>query len=71
MYGGLGTNKSFGLRNTSHYIAPTMAWTLSRGVTFKFSPNFGLTDTSARFLMRFGVFAEFEDFAGAVKKLFH
>jgi hypothetical protein len=70
MYGGLGTSAGFGLRNTSHYIAPTVAWTLSKGVTFKLSPNFGLTGTSVRFLVRFGVFAEFEDFGDAVKKLF-
>jgi len=70
MYGGLGTNDNFGLQNTSHYLAPTIGWTLSRGVTFKFSPNFGLTDTSAGLLIRFGMFAEVEDFAGAIKKLF-
>jgi hypothetical protein len=70
MYGGLGTNQSIGLRNTSYYLAPAVAWTLSKGVTFKFSPNFGLTDTSAPVLVRFGVFAEMEDFAGAIKKLF-
>ena len=70
MYGGLGTNQSFGLRNTSHYVAPTVAWALSKGVTFKFSPNFGLTSTSVPVLLRFGVFAEMEDFGGAIKKLF-
>ena len=70
MYGGLGTNDSFGLQNTSHYLAPTVAWTLSRGVTFKLSPSFGLTDTSARVLLRFGVFAEVEEFGGMVKNLF-
>ena len=43
---------------------------LHRGVTFKLSPSFGLTDTSARVLLRFGVFAEVEDFAGMVKNLF-
>ena len=70
MYGGLGTGLSFGLRDTSHYVAPTVAWTLSRGVMFKVSPNFGLTDTSVPVLLRFGVVVEVEDFGSAVKKLF-
>ena len=70
MYGGLGTGQSFGLRDTSHYLGPTVAWTLSRGVMFKVSPNFGLTDTSVPVLLRFGVVVEVEDFGNAVKKLF-
>jgi hypothetical protein len=70
LYGGLGTSGSFGLQNTSHYIGPALAWTLTRGITLKVSPNFGLTDTSAGFLMRFGVFAEVEDFAGVIQRLF-
>jgi hypothetical protein len=70
LYGGLGTNVRFGLQNTSHYIGPGLAWTLTRGITLKVSPNFGLTNTSAGFLMRFGVFAEFKDFAGAIQHLF-
>jgi len=69
MYGGLGSDQSFGIRNTSHYVAPTIAWTLSRGLTLKLSPNFGLTRTSVPLLVRFGLFAEFEDFADTVKKL--
>ncbi len=70
MYGGLGTSQGFGLRGTSHYVGPTVAWTLSRGVMFKFSPNFGLTDNSVPLLLRFGVVVEVEDFGSAVKKLF-
>jgi hypothetical protein len=70
MYGGLGTSEGFGLRDTSHYVAPTVAWTLSRGVMFKVSPNFGITDTSVPLLLRFGVFAEVEDFGSALKQLF-
>jgi len=61
-YGGLGTHADFGLHETSHYIAPTLAWTLANGVTFKVSPGFGLTDTSAGFLMRFGVSFEIAQF---------
>ena len=62
LYGGLGTHTDFGLRETSHYIAPTAAWTLANGVTFKVSPGFGLTDNSAGFLMRFGVSFEIAQF---------
>ncbi len=43
MYGGLGTHKDFGLHGTSHYVAPTIAWTLNSGTTFKVSPGLGLT----------------------------
>ena len=62
LYGGLGTHTDFGLRETSHYIAPTVAWTLANGVMFKVSPGFGLTDNSAGFLMRFGVSFEIAQF---------
>ena len=62
LYGGLGTHTDFGLRETSHYIAPTVAWTLANGVTFEVSPGFGLTDNSAGFLMRFGVSFEIAQF---------
>ena len=62
MYGGLGTHASFGLRETSHYVAPTVAWTMANGTTFRISPGFGVTDTSARFLLRFGVAYEIDQF---------
>lgn len=62
LYGGLGKHSDFGLHETSHYIAPTVAWTLANGIRFSASPSFGLTDTSARFLMRFGVSYEIDQF---------
>ncbi len=55
VYGGLGTHDSFGFQETSHYLAPTVAWTLANGTSFRVSPGFGLTGTSAGFLLRFGV----------------
>jgi hypothetical protein len=70
MYGGLGTQRGFGLHDTSHYIAPTIAWTLANGTMFRVSPGFGLTDTSAGFLLRFGVSYEIEGFGRSVAKLF-
>jgi len=53
-YGGLGTHADFGLRGTSQYVAPTVAWKLANGTTFKVSPGFGVTEASAGFLLRFG-----------------
>ena len=70
MYGGLGTHADFGLDSTSHYIAPTAAWTLANGIRFSASPGFGLTETSARFLLRFGVSYEIEQFGRTVSRLF-
>jgi hypothetical protein len=60
IYGGLGTHEHFGLQDTSHYVAPTAAWTLANGTTFTLSPTFGITETSAKFLLRFAVSYEFE-----------
>jgi hypothetical protein len=70
MYGGLGTHAGFGLRETSQYAAPTIAWTLANGTAFKISPAFGLTDTSAGFLLRFGVSYEIEQFGRTMRALF-
>ncbi len=60
MYGGLGDRYSFGLHDTSHYIAPTITWRTPVGPTFRVSPGFGLNDNSHAFLLRFGVTYEFE-----------
>lgn len=70
MYGGLGTHESFGLTETSHYVAPTVAWTLASGTTFKVSPGFGVTGTSAGFLLRFGVSYEVAQIGRAARGLF-
>lgn len=55
MYGGLGEWREVRLAGTSHYIAPAIAWNLPNGVTFKFSPSFGVNSNSNRALVRFGV----------------
>jgi hypothetical protein len=62
VYGGLGTHDRFGFRDTSHYLAPTIAWTLANRTTFRISPGFGLTGTSAGFLLRFGISYEIPQF---------
>lgn len=62
MYGGLGTTASFGLKDTSHYVAPTVAYDAPRGTRFTFSPGFGLNGNSMGVLVRVGVQYEFQQF---------
>ena len=69
MYGGLGTHEGFGLRDTSHYVAPTASWSLPNGTTFRVSPGFGVTGTSASFLLRLGVSYEFEQIGRSARRL--
>jgi hypothetical protein len=71
VYGGLGTHANLGFDNTSHYLAPTVAWTLANGTQFRVSPTFGLSGTSVGFLLRFGVSYEIAQFRRAAQKLFH
>jgi hypothetical protein len=68
MYGSLGTHAGFGLGETSHYVAPTLAWTLASGTTFRLSPGFGTTGTSAPFLLRFGVSYEVAQFGRLARR---
>jgi hypothetical protein len=70
IYGGLGTHDSFGLHETSHYVAPVVAWNLPGGATFRVSPTFGVTDISAPFFLRFGVSYEFSQAGRSVRRLF-
>lgn len=61
-YGGLGDTWSLKLQDTSHYVAPVVEWQLPNGPSFKVSPGFGVTQTSAPFLLRFGVSYEIPQF---------
>jgi hypothetical protein len=70
MYGGMGTHADFGLRGTSQYVAPTIAFTLANGTAFHLSPGFGITQASAQFLLRFGVSYEVAQFGSALHNLF-
>jgi hypothetical protein len=70
MYGGLGDTESLGLHDTSHYLAPALAWNLPTGWTFRLSPGFGLNDNSHRLLLRWGVSREFDGFGEMVRRLF-
>jgi hypothetical protein len=70
MYGGLGDRYTFGLRNTSHYLAPALAWNLPSGWTLRLSPGFGLNDNSHRLLIRWGASREISGFGEMVSRLF-
>jgi hypothetical protein len=70
MYGGLGDRYSFGLPDTSHYLAPVVAWNLPSDWTIRLSPGFGLNDNSHRFLLRWGLSREFSGFGEAISRLF-
>jgi hypothetical protein len=70
MYGGLGDRHSFGLHNTSHYLAPVLVWNLPSDWALRISPGFGLNDNSHRFLLRWGVSREISGFGPMIGKLF-
>jgi len=70
MYGGLGDRYSFGLKDTSHYLAPAIAWNLPSGWTLRVSPGFGLNDNSHRFLLRWGISREISGFGEMVTRMF-
>ena len=70
MYGGLGDRYSFGLHETSHYLAPGLAWNLPSGWTFKIEPTFGLNGNSHQFLLRWGVSYEIAGLGQKVSQLF-
>ena len=70
MYGGLGDRYSFGLHDTSHYLAPGLAWNLPSGWTFRVEPTFGLNDNSHQFLLRWGASYEISGFGQKVAQLF-
>jgi hypothetical protein len=68
MYGDLGDRYSFGLHDTSHYLAPVMAWNFPSDWTLRISPGFGLNDHSHRFLLRLGISREVPGFGSMVGK---
>jgi len=70
MYGGLGDRYSFGLHDTSHYLAPGLAWNLPSGWTFRIEPTFGLNGNSHQFMLRWGASYEIAGFGQKVADLF-
>lgn len=70
MYGGLGDAESPGLHETSHYLAPCLAWNLPSGWTLRVSPGFGLNDNSHGLLLRWGISREITGFGEIFRSLF-
>jgi hypothetical protein len=70
MYGGLGDQNSFGLKDTSQYLAPAVAWNLPSGWTLRLSPGFGLNSNSLPFLLRWGISREISGFGEMVSHMF-
>jgi hypothetical protein len=69
MYGGLGNTASFGIHETSHYVAPVLTWNMHSGWTLRASPTFGLNGNSHEFMMRVGVSKEISGFGDMVMKV--
>ena len=69
LYGGLGDVHSFGLHDTSHYLAPAVAWNLPSGWTVRLSPGFGLNANSHGLLLRWGLSREFAGFDNLVARM--
>jgi hypothetical protein len=69
MYGGLGSTEQFGLKETEHYLAPGILWSLGNS-KIKFEPAFGLNGNSSRALLRIGYTYEINGFGDKVKKMF-
>lgn len=67
LYGGLGDRYTFGLHNTSHYLAPVLSWRIPSGPDLKISPSFGLNDYSHGALFRVAVSYEIEQFADKLR----
>ncbi|GAC1426528.1 MAG: hypothetical protein NVSMB62_24080 [Acidobacteriaceae bacterium] len=66
MYGGLGDVDSLTLGKTSHYVGPTMGWSIPHGATVTGGVNFGLTGQSLPRTYRLGVSYEI----GQLSRLF-
>jgi len=53
VYGGLGASQAV-YEQTRHFIAPILAWRVSKAAMVKTSLGFGLTSASERYLFRVG-----------------
>jgi hypothetical protein len=62
LFGGLGTRYHFGLKQTEQYAGPVLALQAPNGLTYKFSPEFGLNANASAVLWRFGVSYEIQQF---------
>ncbi len=64
LYGGLGTTEAFGWKGTSQYLGPIVAFSIPRGPTVSFSPDFGLNANSIGVTYRFKVSYEIQQLFG-------
>ena len=68
LYGGLGDRYSFGLHDTSHYLAPVVNFRMPNGPVFKASPGIGLNSHSHGIALRFGVAYEFDQIFSRLRR---
>ena len=68
LYGGLGDRYSFGLHDTSHYLAPIATFRMPDGPTFRVSPGFGLNSNSHGMLLRVGVSYEIDQIFSRLRR---
>lgn len=68
MYGGLGDRYSFGWRQTSQYLGPTVAFNIPKGPSIVFSPSFGLNDNSVGVLWRFKISYEIQQIGSYLRR---
>jgi hypothetical protein len=69
IFGGLGTRYDFGVKGTSMYAGPTLAYTAGRSMTVLLGPEFGLNANSANVLWRAKVSYEFSQFGEMFRRL--
>jgi hypothetical protein len=69
LYGGLGSSRDFGLKDTAHYLAPAVVWNLGRNQALKVSPGFGLTENGDKLLLRIGYTYEINGFGEKVSRM--
>lgn len=69
LYGGLGDTQDLGLHDTSHYLAPVVAWNLPSGWTVRASTGFGLNENNHLLLARWGLSREFSGFGEMAGRL--
>jgi hypothetical protein len=68
MYGGLSDRYSFGRKQTSQYLGPTVSFDIPKGPTISFSPSFGLNANSVGVLYRFKVSYEIQQIFSRLHK---
>lgn len=60
LFGGLGTTENFGWKGTSQYFGPILSFSIPKGPTISFSPDFGLNDNSVGVIYRVKVSYEIQ-----------